>query len=187
MCLRTGPSSLVRRAPRITFGSSSRVEGARHGGLRTGGKDPQADRHGRRVLVFPQEQQEVVAAADRRDRAGLRRARAVVGHGRGAVHLHPLLNRMMSDPAIRIPARRKFLYASVLAVLALLACEGALRVRAKIKYGAAATGVRDPMVQYDREAELNVPRPGYEVSGGRINIKIDSLGFRGDEITREKP
>jgi len=88
---------------------------------------------------------------------------------------------------IRIPARRKFLYAGVLAVLALLACEGALRVRARIKYGAAATGVRDPMVQYDREADLNVPRPGYEVSGGRINIKINSLGFRGDEFTRQKP
>jgi lysophospholipase L1-like esterase len=43
------------------------------------------------------------------------------------------------------------------------------------------------MVQYDRDADLNVPRPGYEVSGGRINIKINSLGFRGDEFTREKP
>jgi len=94
---------------------------------------------------------------------------------------------MTGDSAIRIPARRKFLYASVLAVLALLACEGALRVRARIKYGAAAAGVRDPRVQYDRDADLNVPRPGYEVSGGRINIKINSLGFRGDEFNREKP
>ena len=75
----------------------------------------------------------------------------------------------------------------MLTVFALVACEGALRVRARIKYGAAATGVRDPMVEYDRDANLNVPRPGYEVSGARINIKINSLGFRGDEFSREKP
>jgi hypothetical protein len=94
---------------------------------------------------------------------------------------------MSSDPGIRIPARRKFLYACVLALLALLACEGLLRVRARIKYGTAATAVRDPMVEYDREAQLNVPRPGYEVQGARIDIKINSLGFRGDEISRAKP
>jgi hypothetical protein len=87
----------------------------------------------------------------------------------------------------RIPLRRKLLYAGVLVLATLALCEGALRLRAYIKYGSAATGVRDPMVVYDREADLNTPRPGYEVSGARINIKINSLGFRGDEIARAKP
>jgi len=94
---------------------------------------------------------------------------------------------MTGDPVIRIPARRKFLYACALALLAFVACEGALRLRARIKYGAAVSGVRDAMVQYDPGADLNVPQPGYESKGARIDIKINSLGFRGDEISREKP
>ncbi|HUL71523.1 MAG TPA: SGNH/GDSL hydrolase family protein [Vicinamibacterales bacterium] len=88
---------------------------------------------------------------------------------------------------VTIPARRKLLYAFVLVVLALLLCEGALRVRAWIRYGSAATGVRDPMLVYDRDADLYVPRPGYEVKGAKIHIKINSLGFRGDEFARAKP
>ena len=42
------------------------------------------------------------------------------------------------------------------------------------------------MIEFDRDANLNVPVPG-KVSGGRINIKVNSLGFRGDEFSREKP
>src|SRR5262245_63795314 len=93
---------------------------------------------------------------------------------------------MTGDPVIRIPARRKFLYLGIVVLLALVACEGALRIRARLKYG-TVVGVRDAMIQYDRDADLNVPQPGYESQGARINIKINSLGFRGDEITREKP
>jgi hypothetical protein len=88
---------------------------------------------------------------------------------------------------IRIPTGRKAAYATVLLLALLLACESALRVRQWIRYGSPATGVRDPMLVYDRDADLYVPKPGYEVRGGRINIKINSLGFRGDEITRVKP
>lgn len=88
---------------------------------------------------------------------------------------------------IRIPVRRKIAYAAALVMVLLVACEGALRVRQWMRYGSPSTGVRDPMLVYDRDADLYVPKPGYEVKGGRINIKINSLGFRGDEFTRDKP
>jgi len=82
---------------------------------------------------------------------------------------------------------RKLLFAAVVTALMLGACEAALRVRAWVRYGSPSTGVRDPMLTYDRDADLYVPRPGYEVRGSNIHIKINSLGFRGDEFTREKP
>ena len=88
---------------------------------------------------------------------------------------------------IRIPTRRKILYAGVLVFLLFLLCEGGLRVRAWMKYGSPATGVRDPMITYDPAAGIYTPTPGYEVKGGNIHIKINSLGFRGDEFTRAKP
>ena len=82
---------------------------------------------------------------------------------------------------------RKVLFAGITILLVLVACEAALRVRAWIRYGSPSTGVRDPMLTYDPDADLYVPRPGYEVNGARIHIKINSLGFRGDEFTRAKP
>ena len=89
--------------------------------------------------------------------------------------------------APQIPLRRKLLYMSVVAVVLLGLCEGGLRVRAWMKYGSAATGVRDPMLTYLPEADLYVPKPGYEIKGANIHIKINSLGFRGDDFTAEKP
>jgi len=88
---------------------------------------------------------------------------------------------------LRIPTRRKFLYAGVLLTVLLLFCEGALRVRAWVKYGSPSTGVRDPMLTYDPAAGIYTPTPGFEVKGAKIHIKINSLGFRGDEFTRTKP
>jgi len=93
----------------------------------------------------------------------------------------------VSDSPPQIPTRRKILYALVLLCVALLLGEGALRLRAWIKYGDAATGLRDPMVVYDPSIDLTVLRPNYEISGKDIHIKVDSLGFRGPEFTREKP
>ena len=87
----------------------------------------------------------------------------------------------------RIPTRRKFLYAAVLMAVVLLLCEGGLRIRASMKYGSAAAGVRDPMITYDPAIGIYTPTPGYEAKGGQIHIKINSLGFRGDEFTRAKP
>jgi lysophospholipase L1-like esterase len=71
--------------------------------------------------------------------------------------------------------------------MCLLIGEGGLRLRAWMKYGSAATGVRDPMLVHDPVADLWTPRPGYEVKGSKIHIKINSLGFRGDEFERTKP
>jgi hypothetical protein len=48
-------------------------------------------RHAVGVSLFPQDQQEVVAAADHRDPGGIWRARVPVQHRGGAVHLHALL------------------------------------------------------------------------------------------------
>lgn len=86
-----------------------------------------------------------------------------------------------------IPLGRKLLYSAVLVVGALLLCETALRIRAWMRYGTAGPSIRDPMVAYDPAADLYVPTPGYEVKGARLHIRINSLGFRGDEFSRQKP
>src|SRR5262249_28369467 len=86
-----------------------------------------------------------------------------------------------------IPVGRKVLYSVSLALVALLLGEAGLRVRQVLHYGALATNVRDSMLVYDRQSDLFVPKPGYEVTGRLIHIKINALGFRGDEITIKKP
>ena len=79
------------------------------------------------------------------------------------------------------------MYAAVVCLVFLGMCEVALRVRAWMRYGSAATTLRNPMLTFDPAAGLFLPTPGFEMKGSRINIKINSLGFRGDEFTREKP
>jgi hypothetical protein len=86
----------------------------------------------------------------------------------------------------QIPLRRKLLYMGVMVVLLLGLCEAGLRFRAWMKYGSAIS-VRDPMLTYLPEADLYVPTPGYEAKGKNIHIKINSLGFRGDEFSVAKP
>jgi lysophospholipase L1-like esterase len=88
---------------------------------------------------------------------------------------------------VRIPTKRKVLYLGFVLVILLVFCEGGLRFRAWLKYGTAAAGVRDAMLVRDEAAGLWVPQPGYEVKGANIHIKINSLGFRGDEFSRAKP
>jgi lysophospholipase L1-like esterase len=92
-----------------------------------------------------------------------------------------------TEQPIRIPTRRKILYLGVLVVLLLGLFEGGLRLRAWIRYGSASTAVRDPMMVHDEAAGLWVPRPGYEVKGAKIHIRVNSLGFRGPEFSRVKP
>lgn len=92
----------------------------------------------------------------------------------------------MAD-TVRIPTKRKILYLGFVLVFLLGLCEGGLRLRAWLKYGTAAAGVRDAMLVRDDAAGLWVPKPGYEVKGANIHIKINSLGFRGDEFSRAKP
>src|SRR4030095_7467330 len=82
---------------------------------------------------------------------------------------------------------RKILFTTIVVGVMVVACEGVLRVRAWLRYGATATSFQDPLLVHDQVADLMVPRPGYAVTGNRINIKINSLGFRGDEFSRAKP
>jgi len=85
-----------------------------------------------------------------------------------------------------IPLRRKLLYLGFVTLVMLGLAEAALRARAWVKYGGTAS-VRDPMLTFDETAGIYVPTPGYELKGRNIHIKINSLGFRGEEIAREKP
>jgi lysophospholipase L1-like esterase len=85
-----------------------------------------------------------------------------------------------------IPLRRKLLYLGFVTLVALGLAEAALRARAWVKYGGTAS-VRDPMLTFDETAGIHVPTPGYELKGRNIHIRINSLGFRGEEIAREKP
>jgi lysophospholipase L1-like esterase len=87
----------------------------------------------------------------------------------------------------RIPVGRKILYLGILVLVLLVVCEAGLRARAWIRYGTASSSVRDPMLTYDAAADLYIPTPGYEVKGAKIHIKINSLGFRGDEFSQVKP
>jgi lysophospholipase L1-like esterase len=85
-----------------------------------------------------------------------------------------------------IPLRRKILYLGFVTLVMLGLAEAALRARAWVKYGGTAS-VRDPMLTFDETAGIYVPTPGYELKGRNIHIKINSLGFRGEEIAQEKP
>jgi lysophospholipase L1-like esterase len=89
--------------------------------------------------------------------------------------------------SMAIPRHRKVLYLCVMVLFLFAICEGGLRFRAWLKYGSAATSVRDPMLVRDDAAGLWVPRPGFEIKGANIHIKINSLGFRGEEFSKTKP
>jgi hypothetical protein len=92
-----------------------------------------------------------------------------------------------SSPEIHLSTRRKLAFVALLLVTVLGCAEGGLRVRQWLRYGSPSTGVRDPMLVFDADAGIFVPRPGYSAKGGRIDIEINSLGFRSDEIARVKP
>ena len=55
-----------------------------------------------------------------------------------------------------LSAGRKLLFAAIATLIVLAGCEAALRVRAWVRYGSPSTGVRNPMLTYDRDAELYV-------------------------------
>ena len=93
----------------------------------------------------------------------------------------------MTDQPVTIPTHRKIIYLAVILLTLLAVCEVGLRARQWMRYGSFAASVRDPMLEYDPQADLLVPKPGYEVKGARIDIKINSLGFRGDDFERRKP
>jgi lysophospholipase L1-like esterase len=68
-----------------------------------------------------------------------------------------------------------------IAIILLLAAEAGVRIRHKIRYG-DFWGIEETYT-FDRQSGLRIPIPG-----GRFGpIAINSLGFRGPEITVEKP
>ena len=81
---------------------------------------------------------------------------------------------------------RKLLVAAVFWLLIPIAGEAVVRGRAWFKYG-SANAVMDDMTTSDPASGLVVLRPGFAVTGRNTSIKINSLGFRGDEIARKKP
>ncbi len=93
----------------------------------------------------------------------------------------------MAGPPVTIPTHRKVIYLAVLVLVLFVICEVGLRARQWVRYGSFSASVRDPMLVYDPQADLLVPKPGYEMKGARLNIKINSLGFRGDEFAKAKP
>jgi lysophospholipase L1-like esterase len=93
----------------------------------------------------------------------------------------------MAGPPVSIPTHRKVAYLAVLVFVLFGICEVGLRARQWVRYGSFSASVRDPMLVHDPQADILVPRPGYEMKGARLNIKINSLGFRGDEFSRQKP
>jgi|GEM_PF-1097007 Lysophospholipase L1 and related esterases len=91
-------------------------------------------------------------------------------------------------PPHRISAGRKLAYAAVCLLVFLLLCEAAVRARAWLRYGSPAVSAGgDQLSMFDPKLGLSIPRPGYQVSGQRHSIKINSLGFRGSEFTPQKP
>jgi hypothetical protein len=100
----------------------------------------------------------------------------------------PVTGRSGNLPAPReLPLRRKVLFAGISLLLMLILGEGAVRLRAWMKYGAVGAAILDEMTVLDPASRLRVPRPGYRSTGRNTSISINSLGFRGDDITPAKP
>jgi hypothetical protein len=100
----------------------------------------------------------------------------------------PVTSRPGNLPAPReLPLRRKVLFAGISLLLMLILGEGAVRLRAWMKYGAVGAAILDEMTVLDPASKLRVPRPGYRSTGRNTSISINSLGFRGEDITPAKP
>lgn len=89
--------------------------------------------------------------------------------------------------ASRLSRSRQFGYSALCILLVLLLCEAAVRTRAWLRYGTSNSDFADEMFVVDPDSGLRCPRPGYVRSSQKVSIEINSLGFRGDEITPQKP
>jgi lysophospholipase L1-like esterase len=90
-------------------------------------------------------------------------------------------------PVRQLTRRRKFAYTAVCLTFALFLTEVAVRVRAWTRYGTTSPIASDSVFIRDKSLGLKVHRPGFELRGTEIHIKINSLGFRGEEFSKEKP
>ena len=68
-----------------------------------------------------------------------------------------------------------------------VAGEAALWVRAWHRYGATMSTVTDSLLVYREDMGRAIPRAGYKSHGSKTSVEINSLGFRGEEITLDKP
>lgn len=85
---------------------------------------------------------------------------------------------------------RRWLKAGLAAVAvtgALLVVEGALRIRQYRRYGTWQPHVYGFALEVDPEIGIALPRSNVQMSGSEINMQVNSLGFRGREISRAKP
>jgi lysophospholipase L1-like esterase len=101
----------------------------------------------------------------------------------------PLTTSDTDSPAQprQLTFRRKLAYATLCGLIAMAVGELGLRARAWYRYGTAAPDVADEFSVFDEASGLRVPPAGAVRTGSKIQIKINSLGFRGDEFSREKP
>jgi lysophospholipase L1-like esterase len=92
-----------------------------------------------------------------------------------------------SPPRRTLSTGRKVLFSAVLLLVMLVALEAAVRVRAWIRYGSAESGMTDAMLVPNPVTGLRAPQPGFVQESGKISIRINSLGFRGPDISPTKP
>jgi hypothetical protein len=93
----------------------------------------------------------------------------------------------MADYPVSFPTHRAILYLVVIIAVVFAVCEIAVRALQWVQYVGFGASVREPMLEYDPKADLLVPKPGHEVKGTRLDIKINSLGFRADDFDRREP
>ena len=98
----------------------------------------------------------------------------------------PSTSRPMSSRP-KTSLRSKLALALAVTLLGLLLCEGLVRVRAMFLYGTPASAITEVLLEHDHELNMPVPIKGKSLVARRIRIDINSLGFRSDEIAREKP
>lgn len=83
--------------------------------------------------------------------------------------------------------RRKLTFTLLLTAAAVLVAELGLRVRQYWRYGTIRPMVYGVTLEIDPQLGIAVPRAGMTIRGSRLSLHTNSLGFRGAEITREKP
>jgi lysophospholipase L1-like esterase len=87
----------------------------------------------------------------------------------------------------RRPLRRKIFFGALCLLLQLGALEGVVRARAWLRYGSASDDLLRSFTFCDPAVGLRVPRPNYRLHARNVSVTINSLGFRGHEISRERP
>src|SRR5262245_16000000 len=93
----------------------------------------------------------------------------------------------MVPPQRTLSRKRKIQCTALFIVLLLILCELAVRIRSRVKHGNAHVGTSNELLVLDEKLDMRIPQPGFETQGSSSSIKINSLGFRGEEITVDKP